>query len=158
MYVSLCFKCLVCLWKSRGLYCDLLLETCFILHLAIFHILDTSNTRGSAICYSLFSISCTETWTYCRTFLYSWPHTAQARLYLTFYGLCLILWYTYIAHCIIPLFSFFFLNFIMYDLVTIVTGEEYISLVVIFLMLVLKSKTLGWILGSTIYCVNLDKF
>ena len=46
----------------------------------------------------------------------------------------------------------------MYDLVTIVTGEEYISLVVIFLMLVLKSKTLGWILGSTIYCVNLDKF
>lgn len=31
----------------------------------------------------------------------------------------------------------------MYDLVTIVTGEEYISLVVIFFMLVLKSKTLG---------------
>lgn len=31
----------------------------------------------------------------------------------------------------------------MYDLVTIVTGEEYISLVVIFFMLLLKSKTLG---------------
>ena len=31
----------------------------------------------------------------------------------------------------------------MYDLVTIVTGEQYISLVVIFFMLVLKSKTLG---------------
>lgn len=107
MYVSLCFKCLVCLRKSRGLYCDLLLETCSILHLAIFHIVDTSNTRGSAICCSLFSTACTETWTYCRIFSYSGPHTAQARLYLTFYSLCLILWYIYIAHCIIPLFSFF---------------------------------------------------
>lgn len=37
--------------EVQGLHYDILLEARCILHMAIFHIVGISNTRGSAICY-----------------------------------------------------------------------------------------------------------